>query len=284
MKFIVTKDDSGQAGMTAKGEDSRAGVIMKSEKMIYNDPWVSLRKYTQARIALGRVGTALTTAELLRFRVDHARARDAVLKDMDHDAVGASLGKYHLPVLELSTQAKDRNEYIHRPDLGRGLSPESAALLKKYQGDYDIVLAIADGLSGTAIETNLGPFLDCLLPLVQARHYTLAPLCIVRQGRVAVGDEIGGILKAKLSVIMIGERPGLSSPDSMGIYITYGPAPGLTDERRNCISNIRPAGLDYAAAAQKLMYVLGESLRLKITGVKLKDDEARDRVRLINVR
>ncbi len=255
---------------------------MNIGKNVYDDPWTQLRRYTKARIALGRAGTALTTAELLRFRVDHARARDAVLKDMDHDAVGASLEKYHLSVLELTSRAKDRNEFIHRPDLGRRLSPESAALLKKYQGDYDIVLAIADGLSGTAIETNLGPFLDLLLPQVRARHYSLAPLGIVRQGRVAVGDEIGGILKAKLSVIMIGERPGLSSPDSMGIYITYHPEPGLTDERRNCISNIRPAGLGYAAAAQKLMYVIGESLRLKLSGVRLKDDEDENRVRLIH--
>ena len=254
------------------------------EKLVYDDPWTQLRRYTKARIALGRAGTALTTAELLRFRVDHARARDAVLQDMDADAVRRSLEKYDMPVVELATQAKDRNEFIHRPDLGRRLSPESAALLKKYQGDFDIVLAIADGLSGTAIETNLGPFLDLLLPLLRDAHHTLAPLCIVRQGRVAVGDEIGGILRAKLSVILIGERPGLSSPDSMGIYITYNPAPGLTDERRNCISNIRPAGLGYAGAAWKLMYVIGESLRLKLSGVRLKDDEDENRVRLINAR
>jgi len=254
---------------------------MNSEAIVYDDPWAHLKRYTQARIALGRAGTALTTAELLRFRKDHALARDAVLKDMDQDAVRASLEKYHLPVLELATQAKDRNEFIHRPDLGRRLSPGSAALLKKYQGDHDIVLVAADGLSATAMETNPGPFLDRLLPLIRARRYTLAPLCIVRQGRVASADEIGGILKARLSVIMIGERPGLSSPDSMGIYITYGPAPGLTDERRNCISNIRPEGLGYDAATRKLLYIIGESLRLKLSGVRLKDDEAGDLVRSI---
>jgi ethanolamine ammonia-lyase small subunit len=252
------------------------------ERTVYDDPWTQLRRYTKARIALGRAGTALTTAELLRFRMDHARARDAVLKDMDQAAVGRSLEKYHLPVLELTTRAHDRNEYIHRPDLGRKLSPESAALLKKHQGDYDIALMIVDGLSGTAMETNPVPFLDCLLPLLRDAHYTLSPLCVVRQGRVAIGDEIGSILGAKLSVVLIGERPGLSSPDSTGIYITYGPAPGLTDERRNCISNIRPEGLAYDAAALKLLYFIRESLRLKLSGVKLKDDEGRNQVRLIH--
>ncbi len=251
-------------------------------KNVNDDPWTSLRKYTKARIALGRAGIALTTAELLRFRMDHARARDAVLQDMDPVAVRTSLEKYHMPIVELTTQAQDRNEYIHRPDLGRRLSPESVTLLTKYRGEYDIALVIADGLSGKAIETNLVPFLDVLLPHLGDAHYTLSPFCIVRQGRVAVSDEIGGILKAKLSVIMIGERPGLSSPDSMGIYITYGPEPGLTDERRNCISNIRPDGLAYSTAALKLGYFIRESVRLKLSGVKLKDDEDHDRVRLIN--
>jgi ethanolamine ammonia-lyase small subunit len=255
---------------------------MTKENLVYDDPWAQLRRYTKARIALGRAGTAQTTSELLRFRMDHARARDAVLKDMDHDAVRWTLEKYHLPVLELTTQAKDRNEYIHRPDLGRRLSPESVSLLKKNQGDYDIALLIADGLSGMAMETNIGPFLDCLMPLLRGAHYTLSPLCIVRQGRVAAGDEIGSILRAKLCAIMIGERPGLSSPDSMGIYITYGPAPGLTDERRNCISNIRPEGLGYPAAALKLLYVIRESIRLKLSGVKLKDNEDNDQVRVID--
>ncbi|HET7318086.1 MAG TPA: ethanolamine ammonia-lyase subunit EutC [Nitrospirota bacterium] len=251
------------------------------EKMVYDDPWISLRKYTKARIALGRAGTALTTAELLRFRLDHARARDAVLKDMDPSVVIRSLEKFQMPVPELTTRAHDRNEYIHRPDLGRRLSPESAALLAKHRGDYDIALMIADGLSGIGVETNAGPFLDCLLALLRDAHYTLAPLCIIRQGRVAVSDEVGSILGAKLSAILIGERPGLSSPDSMGIYMTFRPEPGLTDERRNCISNIRSEGLAWPAAARKLMYFIRESLRLKLSGVKLKDDEDRDRGRLI---
>jgi ethanolamine ammonia-lyase small subunit len=251
------------------------------ETQVYDDPWISLRKYTKARIALGRAGTAMTTAELLRFRLDHARARDAVLKDMDPAAVRRSLEKFRMPVLELTTRAQDRNEYIHRPDLGRRLSLASAALLAKHQGDYDVALMIADGLSGIAMETNIGPFLDCLLPLLRDAHSTLSPLCIVRQGRVAVSDEIGSVLGAKLSAIMIGERPGLSSPDSMGIYITYGPQIGLTDERRNCVSNIRPEGLAYPAAARKLMYFIRESLRLKLSGVKLKDDEDPGRVRFI---
>lgn len=251
------------------------------ENQVYDDPWISLRKYTKARIALGRAGTALTTAELLRFRLDHARARDAVLKDMDPAAVRNSLEKFRMPVLELTTRAHDRNEYIHRPDLGRRLSPESAALLAKHRGDYDIALMIADGLSGIGVETNSGPFLDYLLPLLRDAHYTLAPLFIIRQGRVAVSDEVGSILGAKLSAILIGERPGLSSPDSMGIYMTFCPEPGLTDERRNCISNIRPEGLAWPAAARKLIYFIRKSLRLKLSGVKLKDDEDRGRGRLI---
>ena len=251
------------------------------EKTVYDDPWAPLRRFTKARIALGRAGTAMTTAELLRFRLDHARARDAVLKDMDPAMVRRSLEKFRMPVLELATRVQDRNEYIHRPDLGRRLSPESAALLAKHRGDYDVALMIADGLSGIAMETNAGPFLDCLLPLLRDAHYTLSPLCIVRQGRVAVSDEVGSILGAKLSAILIGERPGLSSPDSMGIYITYHPEPGLTDERRNCVSNIRPEGLAHPAAARKLMYFIRESLRLKLSGVKLKDDEDPGSVRFI---
>ncbi len=255
---------------------------MKNDKPVDDDPWISLRKYTKARIALGRAGAALTTAELLRFRLDHARARDAVLKDMDLDAVGKSLGKYHMPVLELTTQAGERNEYVRRPDLGRRLSEESRELLKKHKGDYDVSLIIADGLSGRAIETNVVPFLDILVPALTAEQYTLSPLCLVQQGRVAIGDEIGSILNAKLSAVLIGERPGLSSPDSMGVYITYGPRPGLTDERRNCISNIRPEGLSYSAAAFKLMYFIGESLRRKLSGVRLKDEDDSGRFRLID--
>ena len=254
---------------------------MNLERFINEDPWVNLRKYTKARIALGRAGTALTTAELLRFRLDHARARDAVVKDLDLEAVRTSLGKYALPIVEVTTQARDRNEYLRRPDLGRRLSRESGELLQRSRGDHDISLIAADGLSSQAIETNLVPFLDVLLPQLGAGRYLLAPFCLVQQGRVAVGDEIGSMVNAKMTVVMIGERPGLSSPDSMGIYITYGPAPGLTDERRNCISNVRAAGLSYSAAAFKLLYIIREAIRLKLSGVQLKDSEDIRQVRSV---
>jgi ethanolamine ammonia-lyase small subunit len=220
-----------------------------------------LRQFTPARVALGRSGHSLPTAELLRFQLDHARARDAVYEEMD----APSLGRPHLL---LRSAAPDRVTYLRRPDLGRRLSEESRAQLTR--GDYDAAVVIADGLSAPAVHHHAAPFLDALLPLLE--DWRLAPLIVVLQGRVAIGDEIGELLRARQVALLIGERPGLTSPDSLGIYLTWGPRRGRTDAERNCISNVRTEGIPYALAARKLHFLMQEARARRLTGVELKED------------
>ena len=221
---------------------------------------IDLKLFTPARVALGRAGDSLPTAELLRFQLDHARARDAVHLELDP----RSLPAHSL----LHSNAPDRQTYLRRPDLGRQLQPQSAALL--HPGPYDAALIIADGLSAPAVHRHAEPLLNALLP--QLADWHLAPLTVVLQARVAVGDEIGHLLQAKLAVILIGERPGLTSPDSLGIYLTYDPKPGRHDAERNCISNVRPEGLPYAQAAHKLHFLMTEARVRRLSGVSLKED------------
>lgn len=225
---------------------------------------IDLRAFTPARVALGRCGSGLPTAELLRFELDHARARDAVYEELEP----ASL-ELALPGIILNSAARDRKTYLLRPDLGRVLDPESRLLLAS--GDYDAAIVIADGLSARAIHRHAAPLLAALLALLNQGEWRLAPLAIVRQGRVAIGDEIGARLGAKLVVVLIGERPGLSSCDSLGIYLTWDPHPGRTDAERNCISNVRPEGLSYAAAAHTLHFLMTESRLRKLSGIGLKE-------------
>ncbi|MGJ5813432.1 ethanolamine ammonia-lyase subunit EutC [Paludibaculum fermentans] len=221
---------------------------------------IDLRAYTNARVALGRTGHSLPTAELLRFQLDHARARDAVHQALD---------PRHLPPhVLLHSAAPDRATYLRRPDLGRRLSPESAALLTP--GEYDAALVVADGLSALAVERHAPPLLAALLPKLEG--WRLPPLHVVLQGRVAIGDEIGQRLGAALVVLLIGERPGLTSPDSLGLYLTWAPQPGRTDAERNCISNVRPEGLGYALAAHKLHFLMQEARARRLSGVDLKED------------
>lgn len=215
--------------------------------------------WTDARIALGRVGTGLPTAELLRFQLDHARARDAVHWE---------LGALDFPCVEMHSSARDRATYLRRPDLGRRLSGSSRAKLEP--GDCDAAIVIADGLSAIAVERHAKALLDELTP--RLHDWTLAPIHVVRQGRVAIGDEIGQLLGARLVLVLIGERPGLSAPDSLGAYLTYNPRLGRTDAERNCVSNIRPEGLGYSLAAHKLYYLMSEARVRKLTGVGLKED------------
>jgi ethanolamine ammonia-lyase small subunit len=222
-----------------------------------------LRSFTPARVALGRTGHSLPTAELLRFQLDHARARDAVFQELDP----ASLG---IPHLLLRSMAESRAVYLRRPDLGRSLSEESRTLLEG--GDYDAAIAIADGLSAAAIHHHAIPLLEALMPRLEAEAWNLAPLTVVLQGRVAVGDEIGMLLGARLVVLLIGERPGLTSPDSLGVYLTWDPRPGRTDAERNCISNVRSEGLAYGAAAGKIHFLMREARMRKLSGVALKED------------
>ncbi|MGC3989943.1 MAG: ethanolamine ammonia-lyase subunit EutC [Chthoniobacteraceae bacterium] len=242
-----------------------------SNDELSTDPWSRLRRFTGARIGLGRVGAGIPTAETLRFKLAHAQARDAVNAELDVACLIEDLHSLHQQVLTLHSAAKSRPEYLRRPDLGRKLDEPSRELLAAQpQTDPDLAIVIADGLSSLAIETNVKRFLQAFFPLISGLK--LAPICLVREGRVASGDEVGHLLGAKSVVMLIGERPGLSSPDSMGIYLTFAPRPGLTDERRNCISNVRDAGLPHAAAAAKLAYLTSEALRRQISGVDLKDD------------
>jgi len=226
-----------------------------------------LRHYTSARVGLDRAGSSLATHEVLDFQLAHAQARDAVHAALDVPSLLGGLRKRGLSACVLRSAAAGRSIYLHHPGLGRSLSPESVANL--VADSCDVVFVIADGLSALAVTRHALPLLDEVLPLLD-QQWSVGPVCIVEQGRVAIGDAIGAALQAKVSVVLIGERPGLSSPDSLGAYLTWGPRPGRTDAERNCISNIRPEGLDYASAARMLAFYLREALRQKLTGVELK--------------
>lgn len=252
--------------------------------VVETDPWQSLRRFTAARIALGRSGVSQPTAPQLAFQLAHARARDAVHLALDHAALGQALqAGSGLSCLALHSAAASRDIYLQRPDLGRRLDEASRlALLERPRAGagYDLAFVIADGLSALAIEQHALPFLSVMMARLAAEEWSLAPLSIVRQGRVAVGDEVGELLGARAVVVLVGERPGLSSPDSMGLYLTWAPKAGLTDAARNCISNVRPAGLRYDEAAYKLHYLLSESRRRQLSGVALKDETANATARL----
>lgn len=227
----------------------------------------ALRSYTPARIGLERAGVSLATRPLLDFQLAHARARDAVHAAIDERMLCDELRRCGLPALALESKAGDRATYLKRPDLGRTLSDDSAAQLAP--GEYDVVFVIADGLSALAVERHALHLLRALLPLIPGCRP--APVCVVEHGRVAIGDAIGQALHAPLAVVMIGERPGLSSPDSLGVYITWEPRRGRKDAERNCISNIREEGLSYELAARRLHYYMEEASRRHLTGLQLKD-------------
>ena len=253
------------------------------------NPWAALRQFTDARIALGRSGVSLPTSAHLAFQLAHAQARDAVHRSLDGPALSEQLSAAWpgLPgsVLQLHSAATDRNHYLQRPDLGRRLDAASLEVLSQLyrpafadalaqERPYDVAFVVADGLSALAVEQNAAPFLQALHQRMNGEGWRVAPLCISLQSRVAIGDEIGEALGAKAVVVLIGERPGLSSPDSMGLYLTWMPRVGLTDASRNCISNVRPAGLAYADAAYKLHYLLTQARQRQLSGVDLKDETA----------
>lgn len=236
------------------------------------DPWAGLRAFTAARIALGRSGTSVPLREALAFKLAHAHARDAVYSVLDAERLLAELAALPLAVCQVSSRAQNRQEYLQRPDYGRQLNEDSKVrLAENASGECDLVFVLADGLSATAINAHALPLLRALLPSLQQAGFRIGPLVLAEQARVALGDEVGHLLRARLVLVLIGERPGLSAPDSLGAYFTYGPRPGLTDEARNCVSNIRPAGLAYPAAAAKLSWLLHEALRRQLSGVALKD-------------
>lgn len=235
------------------------------------NPWNALRQFTNARIALGRAGNSLPTAPLLAFNLSHAQARDAVHHPLDTDVLHEQLRAQNFKTLDVHSAAPDREHYLRRPDLGRRLSDESREALKQLTVDSpEVVFVIADGLSAFAASKQSIPLLQAVR--TKLTDWKIGPVVVARQARVALGDEIGELLGAKLVVMLIGERPGLSSPDSLGIYLTYAPKVGCSDAQRNCISNVRPEGLDYPAAAHKLHYLLTHARRLGVTGIGLKDD------------
>jgi len=254
--------------------------------LVVANPWTALRRFTDARIALGRAGVSLPTQAHLQFQQAHAEARDAVHQALDvaqltQDMSAAWLQGAPAP-LALHSGAANRAQYLQRPDWGRLLHADSRARLQTLREadhsglprPFDLVLVVADGLSALAVQQNAPPFLEALRHKLAVMHWRIAPLCIVEQGRVAVGDAVGEALGARAVVVLIGERPGLSSPDSMGLYLTWMPRVGLTDAARNCISNVRPAGLSYEAAAAKLAYLLEQARSRQLSGVDLKDDTA----------
>ena len=236
------------------------------------DPWTALKAFTAARIALGRSGTSMPLREALAIQLAHAQARDAVYSALALEPLRAGLRQLGLPIIEVQSRASTRQQYLQRPDWGRQLAASSRTrLAARATAEADLAIVLADGLSATAINDHALPLLHQLLPMLQAAGFRLAPITLAEQARVALGDEIGQLLRARLVLMLIGERPGLSAPNSLGAYFTYGPRPGLTDEARNCVSNIRPEGLAYPAAAATLFYLLQEARRRQLSGVGLKD-------------
>ncbi|MCZ2860068.1 ethanolamine ammonia-lyase subunit EutC [Blastococcus sp. VKM Ac-2987] len=232
---------------------------------VADDPWAALRAATRARVALGRAGDGLPTARELEFRLAHAVARDAVHTALDADLVRAGLDG--LPVLEVHSAAADRAEYLQRPDLGRRLAPGWS--LPRPEADVAIVLA--DGLSPRAVHEHGAALVMALLD--RLADWSVGPVVLAAQARVALGDEIGAALGARVVLVLIGERPGLSSADSLGVYLTWAPRPGRVDAERNCVSNVRPPhGLGYADAADLVVRLLGAARELGASGVALKDE------------
>lgn len=249
---------------------------MQNKDIVIKNPWQVLRRFTRARIALGRAGGSLPTAPMLEFQLAHARARDAVHLPFDAAAIETRLVGMGLESLRVRSAVPDREGYLQRPDLGRRLDGSSRALLQSWAEGAaqacDAVFVIADGLSALAVHSHAVDVLALAHAALVERGWRLAPVVIAEQSRVALGDEIGELLRAGQVAILIGERPGLSSADSLGIYLTHGPRVGRTDAERNCISNIRAdGGMPYASAAHKLLYLMTEARRRRLTGIALKD-------------
>jgi ethanolamine ammonia-lyase small subunit len=236
-------------------------------------PWDALRRFTDARIGLGRAGAALPISEVLKFSMAHAQARDAVTTPIDWQPIERGLAALGLGTLRVASAAVDRDTYLRRPDLGRRLDPDARAAVAAAAGNApDLLILVADGLSSTGVAANALPMITALLPLAQASGWSLAPVLLAGQGRVALGDDAGELIGARAVLVLIGERPGLSSPDSLGAYLTWAPRVGRKDGERNCISNIRRGGLSAAEAAFKAHWLLREAMQRKLSGVGLKDE------------
>lgn len=267
---------------------------MDRSKPTVSNSWTALRRFTPARIALGRAGAALPTEEVLGFGLAHARARDAVHRALDVEKFEAELRAAEFETIRVRSAAANRRDYLLRPDLGRRLSAECVAHLRErvletdarssasstsppggashvVSDAFDVCLIAGDGLSAIGVQRHALPLLQALRERAPA-GWSFSPVIVAEQARVALGDEIGELLRARIVAILIGERPGLSSPDSVGVYLTYEPRIGRNDSERNCISNIRPEGLGYADAARKMVWLIDAALRRRLTGVALKDE------------
>ena len=241
--------------------------------MTGEEPWARVRRLTPARVALGRTGSALPTAEVLRFALAHAQARDAVHIPLDLDRLEATIRAAGFETRHVESAAADRATYLARPDLGRQLAEPARALLRSGPlAQNDLAIVVADGLSSPAALAHAVPLLASLAPRLAKSGLTTGPIVIATQARVALGDEIGALLRARAVLVLIGERPGLSSPDSLAGYLTFGPRIGRNDAARNCVSNIRPAGLSYESAAFKLGWLIDQAFKRQLTGVALKDN------------
>lgn len=241
--------------------------------MTNDTAWLNLRRFTEARIGLGRAGSALPIREVLRFAMAHAQARDAVTTPIDWAPIEATLGSAALSTIRVESAAPDRDTYLRRPDLGRRLSASSRQQLADAAGGSpDLLILVADGLSSTGVAANAIEVIKRLLPFVRQNGWSLAPVVLASQGRVALGDDAGEVLGARAVLVLIGERPGLSSPDSLGAYLTFAPRVGRKDGERNCVSNIRAGGLGADEAAFKINWLLREAFRRGLTGVALKDE------------
>jgi ethanolamine ammonia-lyase small subunit len=260
--------DDRMADISAAHSQQRASAV--------DDPlWTFLQRQTAARIGLKRTGASLATAPLLDFKLAHARARDAVHEALDEAKLAADIAPLGRAVLTVASAAEDRRHYLMRPDLGRKLAPGAEAVLAPHAGGHDVAFVIADGLSARAVQTHAALVLASALVALQAEGWRIAPLVIARHGRVALADAVAVRLGADCVVVLIGERPGLSAPDSMGAYLTWRPHPGTIDADRNCISNIRPEGIGYTDAAFKLVHLLRTMRTRRLSGVQLKDDSDR---------
>ncbi|EHH02911.1 ethanolamine ammonia-lyase small subunit [Agrobacterium tumefaciens CCNWGS0286] len=246
--------------------------MVKMLKPAASDKTRGLKDMTDARVSLGRHGAGLPTRAQLAFLLDHARAREAVWTSIDRSSLADRLARLGLSVVNVESMARDRNIYVRRPDLGRQLSEESAALLKHKRTieGYDVAIIVADGLSSSAVDLNAVPLIEALVPRLASLNLSAASIVLANQARVAVGDPVGEALDAKLTIVLVGERPGLSAADSLGAYITYGPRSGNPDSSRNCVSNIRDGGLPIHEAAEIITALTRDMMSTRVSGVGLK--------------
>jgi ethanolamine ammonia-lyase small subunit len=245
---------------------------VSQQSSLQPDPWHRLRQLTPARIALGRAGGSLPTRALLDFQLSHALARDAVHQPFDPQRLERDIAPLNHSVIHLNSAVADRQTYLVRPDLGGRLSDDSRAELAQHTKPCEVSIVLSDGLSALAAHRQIPSLIAHLLPLLKSLE--LASIAIVPFSRVAIQDEIGKLQQARLSLILLGERPGLGAPDSLGAYLVFNPRPGLTNADRNCVSNIRPQGLPPTAAAEFIHYLIRQSLLRQISGVALKDDRS----------